>query len=60
MDTNYLFAGSHEAAQRATILYSLLNTCALHGVNPREWLVDVLTRIDMTPQEELYMLIPQH
>lgn len=33
---NYLFAGSHEAAQRAAILYSLLNTCTLHDVNPRE------------------------
>ena len=57
---NYLFAGSHEAAQRAAILYSLLNTCTLHGVNPREWLVDVLTRIDMIPPEELYTLLPQH
>jgi len=57
---NYLFAGSHEAAQRAAILYSLLNTCTLHDVNPREWLVDVLTRIDAIPQEELYTLLPQH
>ena len=31
---NYLFAGSHAAAQRADIQYSLLITCALHGVNP--------------------------
>ncbi|MCY4234447.1 MAG: transposase domain-containing protein [Bacteroidetes bacterium] len=38
----------------------MLNTCTLHGVNPREWLVDVLTRIDMTAQEELNMLLPQH
>ncbi len=57
---NYLFAGSHEAAQRAAILYSLLNTCTLHGGNPREWLVDVLTRMDTIPEEELYMLLPQH
>ena len=57
---NYLFAGSHAAAQRAAILYSLLNTCTLHGVNPREWLVDVLTRMDMIPEEELYTLLPQH
>ncbi|MCY4000363.1 MAG: transposase domain-containing protein, partial [Bacteroidetes bacterium] len=47
-------------AQRAAILYSLLNTCTLHDVNPREWLVDVLTRIDTIPQEELYTLLPQH
>ena len=57
---NYLFAGSHEAAQRATILYSLLNTCTLHGVNPQEWLVDVLKRIDTMAEEEMYTLLPQH
>ncbi len=57
---NYLFAGSHEAAQRAAILYSLLNTCTLHGVNPQEWLVDVLKRIDTMAEEEMYTLLPQH
>ena len=57
---NYLFAGSHEAAQRAAILYSLLNTCTLHGVNPQEWLVDVLKRIDTMAEEDMYTLLPQH
>ena len=57
---NYLFAGSHEAAQRAAIIYSLLNTCTLHGVNQEEWLVDVLTRIDTMAEDELYTLLPQH
>ena len=31
---NYLFAGSHEAAQWAAVVCSLLGTCKLHGVNP--------------------------
>ncbi len=34
---NYLFAGSHYAAQRAAIIYSLLATCRLHNINPYEW-----------------------
>ena len=34
---NYLFAGSHEAAQRSAMLYSLLGTCKLHGINPFTW-----------------------
>ncbi|MCY4171752.1 MAG: transposase domain-containing protein [Bacteroidetes bacterium] len=38
----------------------MLNTCTLHGVNPREWFLDVLTRMDMIPQEELYTLLPRH
>jgi len=31
---NYLFAGSHEAAQRSAMLYSIMGTCKLHNVNP--------------------------
>ena len=57
---NYLFSGSHDAAQRAAILYSLLNTCTLHEVNPREWLVDVLKQIHTMAEDEMYTLLPQH
>jgi len=42
---NYLFVGSHEAAQESTMLYSLSGTCKLHRIDPWEWLKDVLTRI---------------
>jgi transposase len=42
---NYLFAGSHEGARRAAILYSLLATCKLHKINAFEWLRDVLVRV---------------
>jgi len=42
---NYLFAGSHEAAKRSAMLYSLMGTCKLHGINPFIWLRDVLQRI---------------
>lgn len=31
---NYMFAGSHEAAKRSGMLYSLLGTCKMHGVEP--------------------------
>ncbi len=39
---NYLFAGSHEAAKRSAMLYSLMGTCKLHSINPSIWLRDVL------------------
>lgn len=42
---NYLFAGSHDGARRAAVLYSLLNTAKLNKVNPWEWLRDILVRI---------------
>jgi len=42
---NYLFAGNHDAAVRAAIVYSLLSSCKAAGVETRAWLEDVLTRL---------------
>jgi len=41
----YLFCGNHDAAENAAIMYSLFGCCKASGVNSREWLTDVLTRI---------------
>jgi transposase len=57
---NYLFAGSHEAAQRSAMLYSLIYTCKEHGVNPTEWLEDVLNKINNTKLSNLHLLLPQN
>jgi len=42
---NFLFAGSHTGAQRAAIAYSILSTCSLLGINPTEYLADILPRL---------------
>lgn len=42
---NYLFCGNHDAAENAAVMYSLLGCCKANDVNPREWLIDVLTKI---------------
>jgi transposase len=55
---NYLFAGSHEAAQHAAMMYSLLATAKLNGVEPLEWLTHVLTRIQDYPANQLADLLP--
>lgn len=55
---NYMFAGSHDAAQRTAIIYSLLGSCKLNGVNPREWLTDVLPRIRDTKPSQMDELLP--
>lgn len=55
---NYLFAGSHEAAQRSAMLYSLLGTCKLHGINPTVWLVDILKRLPSYPVNKIEDLLP--
>ena len=46
---NFMFAGSHDAAQRSAMLYSLLGSCKAHGVIPFEWLKYVLDRIHTHP-----------
>ena len=42
---NYLFCGNSDAAIRAAMVYSLLGSCKAAGVNPAEWLEDVLSKI---------------
>jgi len=42
---NYLFCGNSDAAIRAAMVYSLLGSCKAAGVNPTEWLEDVLSKI---------------
>jgi transposase len=42
---NFLFCGNHDAAENTAIMYSLLGCCKTWDVNPREWLIDVLSRI---------------
>jgi transposase len=56
---NYLFAGSPQAARHAATLYSLLRTCALHGVAPLPYLTDVLTTLAAGwRQDHLEELLP--
>lgn len=56
----YLFAGSHDAAQRAAMIYSLFATCRMHKINPYNWLKDVLTRMPDYTTKNLNELLPQN
>ena len=42
---NYLFAGSDGGAERAAIAYTILGSCRLVGIDPLEYLRDVLPRM---------------
>lgn len=55
---NYLFAGSHKAAQRAAMIYSFFAMCKYHNLNPHHWLKDTLARIPETKMSELSSLMP--
>ncbi len=57
---NYLFAGSHEAAQRAAMIYSLFATCRYHQINPYDWLKDTLERMHLYTTSNMAELLPQN
>lgn len=57
---NYMFAGSHDAAQNAAMLYSLFGTCSKNNINPLEWLTYVLSVIAQTLGNDLEKLLPQN
>jgi transposase len=42
---NWLFAGADCGGERAAAIYTLIETAKLNGVNPQDWLTDVLDRI---------------
>jgi len=56
---NWLFAGSEQGCHNAAILYSLIETCARQGINPHEYLTDVLVRVGTHPQSRIAELTPR-
>jgi len=55
---NYLFAGSHRAAQNAAMIYSFLGSCKMQNINPREWLQATLEKIPDHSIQKLDQLLP--
>jgi hypothetical protein len=56
---NWLFAGSETGAERACVLYSILASCRLHGVDPFAYLTDVLVRVHRHPARDALGLAPK-
>jgi transposase len=55
---NWTFAGSDRGAERAAAIYTLVETCKLHGVDPQAWLADVLARLPDHPAKRIDALLP--
>jgi len=55
---NYLFAGSHDAAQRAAMFYAFFACCKLQEVNPYQWLKFVLENIQEHPVNRITEMLP--
>jgi transposase len=56
---NWLFFGSEDGGTWGAVLYSLIETCKLRGINPEAYLKDVLVRISTTPQSQVDTLMPR-
>ena len=50
---NYLFAGSHDAAQNLAILYAIIGSCEKNNINPHlylNWILKKVATEKVTPQ----------
>jgi transposase len=56
--SNWLFAGSLRAGQRAAVVMSLIQSAKLNGHDPYRYLKDVLERISTQPASRLDDLLP--
>ncbi|TPG41027.1 IS66 family transposase [Sphingomonas koreensis] len=54
----WLFVGSDSGGERAAMMYTLINSARLNGVDPLAWLTYVLAHIADLPQSRLHELLP--
>ncbi len=55
---NFLFVHHADAGENIAGLYSLVATCEARGINPFEYLADVLARVQDHPARDLDALLP--
>jgi transposase len=55
---NWLFVGSIQGGRSTAVLLSLVQTCRGLGINPREYLEDVMRRFHSHPANRLAELLP--
>ncbi len=55
-----LFVGTNEAGESLAGLCSLIATCEASGVNPLDYLADVLVRVQTHPASRIDELLPHN
>lgn len=55
----WLFSWTELGARHVGIVQSLIVTCRLHGVDPYDYLVDVLQRVASHPAADVHLLTPR-
>ena len=56
----WLFIGHPDAGWRSAVIYSILGSCRRRGLNPHEYLTDVLARLPSIKITEIHELLPAH
>ncbi len=56
----WLFIGHPEAGWRSAVIYSILISCRRRGLNPQEYLTDVLARLPSAKITQIRELLPAH
>ena len=55
---NYMFKGSHDAAQRGAIIYSLVATAKLHDIDPYVYINDLLIKLPEESAKNIEQYMP--
>ena len=56
---NWLFFGDADAGQRSAIIYSIVESCRRHGVEPYTYLHDVLSRLPSMTNRQIKDIVPK-
>jgi transposase len=54
----WLFIGHPDAGWRSAVIYTLIQSCRRYGINPQEYLTDVLERLPSMTSSEVCELLP--
>jgi hypothetical protein len=57
---NWLFIGNPKAGRRSAVIYSIVGSCERRGINPFEYMTDVLERLPTMKNSEQYKLTPEN
>ena len=56
---NWLFFGAANAGERGAVIYSIIESCRRHGVEPYSYLRDVLTRLPSMTNRQIKDIVPK-
>src|SRR5207247_1927200 len=54
----WLFIGHPQAGWRSAVIYTIIQSCRRRGINPHEYLTDVLQRLPAMKNTEVKQLLP--